>query len=438
MTKRIPITWTDCTVHLGDLKPWSDNPKTTSKKDARKLIESLDELGQFQNVSIGPDNEVFDGHQRLSAWLTIYGAGFEVAARRASRPLTDEERRMIAIYSRQIGAWDWDKLANWDGEQLVSWGMDGDLLQDWKRDIAGLSALVESTKEPPPDDPGDQTSRADELQEKWQVKTGDLWVIGDHRLVCGDCTDRAVVERVMGGEKARLVFTSPPYWVGMAYETQKSEEEIDRFIHDCVACWTEFVGVDFGRICINTGSAAIHRIEKKRRVEVLPLIDKWQAELKQRGWLARHWRIWAKGGDFPASISARADVVDQHWENIVTFDNDFSFLGTWWSPAGEQSGQEKIGTPWAQQGVWSDIQGERGSNGHIAAFPIELPKRNIMLYSESGQTVFEPFAGSGTTIVACEQLHRKARAVEISPAYCSVILERLSLMGLTPAKIEAR
>ena len=88
------------------------------------------------------------------------------------------------------------------------------------------------------------------------------------------------------------------------------------------------------------------------------------------------------------------------------------------------AGQEKIGMKWAQLGVWNDIPGERSADDtHCAAFPVELPSRYIRLYTVFNESVFEPFGGSGTTIIACERLGRKCRAIEIAPKYCAVALE---------------
>jgi hypothetical protein len=139
------INWTNVTAKLGDLKPWDSNPKTSTKKDARALLKSWDELGQFQTVAIGPGGEVYDGHQRLSALLTVHGAEYEIEARQSDRPLTDEERRKIALYSRQIGQWDWDALSSWQPAELMEWGgFDADTLKTWKRDTAALMNFLGS------------------------------------------------------------------------------------------------------------------------------------------------------------------------------------------------------------------------------------------------------------------------------------------------------
>jgi len=102
-----------------------------------------------------------------------------------------------------------------------------------------------------------------------------------------------------------------------------------------------------------------------------------------------------------------------HWELIATFYN----------PSGIYKGQNRVDGNWAQQGVW-DFQGEADLKGHGALFPVELPCRNIELYSDYGDAVFEPFGGNGTTLIAAENLSRQCRAVEISPAYVAVALQR--------------
>jgi len=143
------LSWTNVTVKLSDLIPWGNNPKTSTGKNAQQLQTSRDELGQFQTVAIEPTDkpnvyQVADGHQRLSAWLAKYGKAAEIDARLASRPLTETERRKIAIYSRQIGAWDWDILSGWEPEELTGWGFDVDLLNDWRRDVAALGSFIAS------------------------------------------------------------------------------------------------------------------------------------------------------------------------------------------------------------------------------------------------------------------------------------------------------
>ena len=143
------LTWTLVTVSLAQLHPWEGNPKTTTRKQAGQLVTSRDDLGQFQTVAISPFDAaglalVYDGHQRLSAWRQAYGPDFTIQALQASRPLTAQEQRKVAIYSRQIGAWDWDILSGWEPTELTAWGFDTDLLTDWRRDVAALGNFIGS------------------------------------------------------------------------------------------------------------------------------------------------------------------------------------------------------------------------------------------------------------------------------------------------------
>jgi len=450
------------------MKRKPNNPRQISKREFERLAADLERFGDLGGVVHNETTGNFVGGNQRSSVFELERQGAQITVTetyaeptrtgtvargyvewrgerydyRRVRWDTETEDAACLVANLRGGSWDFDALSAWDGDLLQGIGFDGDLLAAWNDQAANLRELLESEKPAPVEDAGAQVDKAEELREKWGVETGQLWQLGEHRIICGDCTDKAVVERVMGGEKANLLFTSPPYWVGMDYETQKSEQEIDEFIHACSRTFTEFISVDNGRIVINTGTAAIHRIEKKRKVEVLPLIFKWQMELRQSGWLARHYRIWAKSGGFAGGVvSPKVDAVDQHWETITTFSaetEEQQYIGTYWCPAGLQRGQEKVGEKWAQQGIWTDIQGDKSAGGtHVAAFPLELPERNIRLYSKDSEIVFEPFLGSGTTLIACERLGRKCRAVEISPAYVAVAIQRwVDVTGGTPELLE--
>ena len=145
------LTWTNERVRLRDLKPWECNPRQITKRAAQRLLDSWRDYGQVQMIVVGPDNEVYDGHQRLSALKVVYGDNYEVEVRRASRALTDEERQRLTIllHAGATGHWDWDALAGWEAQQLVEWGLDEDTLKQWRLDTAGLSSLLESEQSNP-------------------------------------------------------------------------------------------------------------------------------------------------------------------------------------------------------------------------------------------------------------------------------------------------
>jgi hypothetical protein len=140
------ITWTNIKVRLGDLKPWADNPRMSTKAQARRLLQSFDKFGQVQTVAIDPDCNVLDGHQRLSALLTIHGPDYELDARQASRELSDAERRelVVSLHAGAVGSWDWNAISGWNSEELQSWGMDGDALRQWNLDALNLREMLGS------------------------------------------------------------------------------------------------------------------------------------------------------------------------------------------------------------------------------------------------------------------------------------------------------
>jgi ParB family chromosome partitioning protein len=140
------IIWTNTRVKLGDLKPWADNPRLSTKAQARRLLASFDKFGQVQTVAIGPDCEVYDGHQRLSALLTLYGSDYMIDARQSNRPLTDAERRelVISLHAGAVGSWDWDKVSGWSAPELMEWGMNDETLNSWGKDYSNLKGLIDS------------------------------------------------------------------------------------------------------------------------------------------------------------------------------------------------------------------------------------------------------------------------------------------------------
>ena len=134
-------SWTNIQVTLAQLKPWSLNPKFSTKSQAKKILESWTKFGQVLAVAVGPDYDVYDGHQRLSALNTLYGSDYTIDARQSNRPLTDDERKglIITLHAGATGSWDWNALGSWKAEDLKSWGLDKAALSGWKDDAIALN-----------------------------------------------------------------------------------------------------------------------------------------------------------------------------------------------------------------------------------------------------------------------------------------------------------
>ena len=411
MSENGAITWTNERRRLRDLVPWERNPREISKQEAERLGESLQEFGQIQTIAIGPENEVYDGHQRKLVWsiLPQFGPDYEVDVRVSSRPLTEQERQKLVIYLHKgtVGEWDWDELANsFEVADLLDWGFDdAELLGDWG-------------EEPTPD-PGAQVDKAAELQEKWQVKRGDVWVIPSrtvegkaHRVMCGDSTSEGDVGRLMGRERAQLFATDPPYGVAYGVETGASIKfdaiandendgpKLQVFLEDAFSVWLEYL----------EPNAAWYL---------------WHAQMTQgffaaaaaaaAALLIHRQIIWVK----PSLILGHGDY---HWRH------ELCFYG--WVKGNRPPfyGQRNQTTVW---------EIERNSTGeHPTSKPPELWHAPMLNHTAVGGLCAEPFCGSGSQIVAAEQLERICYACDIEPKYVSVTLERLAGMGLEPELAE--
>lgn len=414
------ITWTNTTATLGQLKPWALNPRLSTKAQAKRLLKSWHDLGQFQTIAVSPEWDVYDGHQRLSALLTVHGPEHCVDVRQSDRKLTDEEHRELVVMAHigAVGSWDWDKLSAWDAPQLREWGMDADALKALNLDALNLKEMLEADKPAPVEDVEPQVDRAEELRVKWGVESGQLWQLGDHRLICGDCTDRAVVERVMDVERAEMVTTDPPYGVSVGDKNKflnsiapsnRVEENLenDTLSEDGILAMLR--GAFDNAIEHCTAGAAWYVAAPAVQLHLL-----FGQVLKERG-IWRQTIQWVKNN---ATFSPMG--VSYHWQCEPIFYG--------WLPNGAHRwhGGRKETTAWF-------IDRPQSSPEHPTMKPVELVERTISHSSLSGEIVYDPFSGSGTTLIACERLGRKCRAIEIDPGYVAVALERwATATGKTP------
>lgn len=147
------LNWKPVKILLGEVKAWAGNPRASTKAQARRIINSERKFGQPLPFLVEPKNDngmypLLDGHQRLAAWMTVYGADYVVDAMVCNRNLTDEEHRalVLALHAGAVGEWDWDRLSAWQPAELMEGGFDSDLLKQWKRDTSALDNFLGSEK----------------------------------------------------------------------------------------------------------------------------------------------------------------------------------------------------------------------------------------------------------------------------------------------------
>jgi len=401
---------------LSTFRPQENNANKHTERGLGMLSRAYSEVGYVAPMTAAADGEIIDGSARLETAVDQFGDEAIVIHHDGQRPIImvrddipsadTPEAKAISYGANRIAQVDLD----FDPAVIFADMQAGVPVADFWTDaeLAELLAAVQPTGGGG-DTEAASIDRAAELQAEWSTAVGQIWALGDdHRLAIGDCTDPATVEAVMRGERAKLLMTSPPYWVGKEYEQEHTWEQVQDFIEKCAAIFSKACS---HRIVINTGAPPAAPLTGER-AHVRLLLDDWQRELARYGFLMRYVRIWAKRGGL-AHTAPMSDCIDQHWE----------FIGVFYDPK-TYEGQRRLGEPWATDGLWDDIPGMMSAHGHVAAFPLEIPNRNVMLYTDTGDVILEPFCGSGTTLISCENLKRRCYAVELDPGYAATTLQR--------------
>jgi DNA modification methylase len=409
------IVWMNVRVQLGEIDPWAHNPRQSGKRQRAALVSTLDEFGQSQPLVIGPREgdkfPLYDGHQRYHAWLATHGAGFEVDARLCSRALSETERQKYVIqhHASTVGVWSADELASWDAGLIESWTNVAQDMKDWKANIGVWDALHKSEQVVADAEP--QTDRADALLEQWGCKSGDLWTLGDNRLLIGDCTVAENVSRLMDGQSADLVLTDPPYSVDYAAKNRALQTigRSNRLTTDIEGdtLSTEETAEQIWRPAFENvfnasrNGTVIYCFSPQGGDQMMMMM------MMRAQWNDRlHQLIWRKNA--PTFSMGRLDYQYQH-EPIL-----YTWRGTNHGYYGE-TGRSVI-----------DCDRPSASKLHPTMKPVELFELLIRNSSREGEIVLEPFAGSGTTIIAATNLQRRCFAMEISEKYAAVILQRFA------------
>ena len=395
---------------ISDLKPAPYNPRKSNEKQEANLKKSLEKFGVVEPIVFNKrTGYIVGGHFRIRELKKL---GYKEVDCVIVDLNEDDEKELNIRLNANTGEWDYDKLANnWNLEQLEDWGLE---MLGWE---AESPEAVEDDYEIP------ATIETD-------IVLGDLFEIGEHRLLCGDSTDSDQVAKLMNGEKADICFTSPPYWVGFAYENEDEKATILQHIYDASVNMVLFVK---GKIIINTGNISSITTAEKITGKKQPalLIDWWIDALNKNNYLLRHIRIWAKNGGVQPSRAN--DKIDMHWEYMGLFtdeDGNAGFISTF-KNQNDKEGIAKNTPTWAVNGIWNDIQGKARASGHVAAFPVQLVNRYAQMYTKKNHLFYEPYCGSGTTMVAAHQLKRKCYGMELDPKYCQVIVDRMRKLDPT-------
>jgi hypothetical protein len=425
------ITWTNTRVRLGDLKPWDQNPRMSSKAQARRLLQSFDKFGQVQTVAIDPDCNVLDGHQRLSALLTIHGDKYELDARQASRPFTDDERKqlVIGLHAGAVGSWDWQTMSGWDKSLVESWTNDG-FLQEWyKEENNNANNLKEWMRSEAPtadaDDSVEPADRFEEVAAKWGTAEGQLWKAGEHFIYCGDSLLPESFEIVLQGQIPALIEADPPYGVSIVASNVSvggGESAKGMIPFGGVKNRRGTVGASkpFGSKAERGSDGAAHVVEVGKYPVIIGDEDTETAKKAIQLYLEKFpdaYHVWWGANYYVESVQPSPCWLV--WNKETT--GNFADCELAWTNA--EMPAKLFTHRW--NGMLRDS--EREKRWHPTQKPAALAEWSYGLFTEPGDVVVDPFGGAGWTLLAAQQSNRKACVIEKSHQYTAVQLERLSI-----------
>jgi DNA modification methylase len=333
--------------------------------------------------------------------------------------LTDTQRKALVIADNKLAL-----NADWD-TTLLTIELDELLKDGFALDILGFNAdELSALLEPEQVEGLTDEDSVPEVPEEPKTKLGDIYQLGNHRLMCGDSTSIDAVDKLMDGKKAQFCFTSPPYADQREYNggKQLSTEHLATFIRTASG-FCDFFAVNLGL--------------SRKDGEINQYWDDYIIEAKNCGLKLLSWNIWNREG-MGGSIGNMTAMFPIEHEWIFVFGNDVKNINrTRDNKHGGESGKSTIRqkdgetTPnsWAinkkgKIGTVFTCDFARGKKEHPAMFPVEFPMGYIESCTSNNDVVYEPFGGAGSTMIACEKVGRQARLMELDPKYCDVIVKR--------------
>ena len=433
MTSPKKITWTPKQQKLSELKEWEKNPRKITGEAFERLKQRISDRGFHDVVKVDTDNVILSGTQRRKA-LEAIGVT-EVWTMVPDRKLTESERKAVVLESnRNEGEDDWEKLrAYFDKGELMAGGFPKD-------EISKFFDIMSSAEE----DGFDADSEANKIV-KAISKVGDRWIMGGHILVCGDSTDPKVYEKLFGKEeKADCVFTDPPYNVNYDYTSKYTDNRVGRkerarkFAGGTKVFNDKQTPKAFREFLFKMFENAYAWTKDSAGIYVCHA-TKSQAEFfgafLDAGWHFSQTIIWLK----ERMILALGQDYHRIYEPIM--------YG--WKKGNKRWSNKGLATEtevWAADrvtfeehlDVWYMHRDKSALYEHPTQKPVKLPERGIKKSCPRGGIVLEPFGGSGSTLLACEQLERRCFTIELDPRYADVIVKRWQRFTKKQAQCEGR
>lgn len=387
---------------VDELIPYARNSRTHSEEQILQIASSIREFGFNNPVLIDQDGGIIAGHGRVLAARKI---GMNEVPTIELRHLTETQKKAYVIADNKIAL-----NAGWD-EEMLKLELEELRLADFDIDLTGFTDEEFNLLMDEPQHQKEGLTEDDavpDVVENPITKTGDIWILGNHRVMCGDSTSIDDVEKLMSGNKAEICFTSPPYNAGSlnisgnegtkkkynSFDDNQSEDEYLQFLIDNVNCMIAFSN----EVLYNIG------LVQNNKKAIFKLVDRFSDLFKD----VIYWK----------KSSAAPHIQEGVINNLVEFILCFG------------DGKRKFSNPQFSQGTyWNVIEGHNAAGNeysdiHKATFPVYLPENIIRNFTNKNSIVIDCFGGTGTTLIACEKTNRISRLMELDPKYCDVIVKR--------------
>lgn len=417
--ERIAISLID--TNTGQIAGLPANPRQWTRADLDSLKKSIletPELLEARGCIVIEESGryvVLGGNMRLAACRELGMKDVPCYILPESTP-AEKLKEIVVKDNGSFGAWDFDMLANeWGDLDLVGWGVS--IPPEWG--AAAADAAETDSRGQAKDDEFDEK----EAQIEKKCSKGDIWRLGEHRLMCGDSTDEAAIKRLMDGDKADMLFTDPPYGVSIG-DKNAALNSVQPYGRCCKNIENDTLSADelypilvkaMTNARLSCKEDACYFVTSPQGGELGLMM---MMMMKDAGLPVRHMLIWEKNS---ATFSlGRLDYDYQHEPIFYT-----------WTKKHHNYRKGEYRTT-----IWK-YDKPRKCDLHPTMKPVELVANCLKDATKAGDIALDVFGGSGTTMIACEQLGRRARLIELDPHYCDVIIARWEkFTGMKAEKIE--
>lgn len=413
------LIWSTEQRKVDDLLPCSKNPRQMSDKQMADLKKSLTLFNLVEIPAIDTNNKIIAGHQRIRA-LQLLGRGEElIDVRVPNRPLTQEEYERYLLTSNAVnGDWDYEALKDFNIGFLTDIGFDPiELSNFWdneevKEESFDVAKALKEIKEP-------------------KTKKGDLIILGSHKLICGDATDPNVLKRLLGGDKASMIYSDPVYNIKIDYNAglggknsyggAVNDNRTDTEYHDFLKRSLE------NALTVSSPDTHVFYWSDQKYIWLI------QTLYRELGLDNKRVCLWIKNGQNPTPGVA----FNKCYEPCTYGTRGKPYLAEQKTKLNEVLNAD-LGTGNLMLDNINDLWTVKKLAGqkyeHATSKPPELHHKAILRCTKPGDIILDSFAGSGSTLIAGEQLKRRVYAVELEPVFCDLVIKRYE--ALTGLKVE--